>query len=142
MGYLANKFYFVGGTCKSTNRIDGKVVIVTGANTGIGYETALELAKRGGKVILACRDAKRGQDACDKIMLETNSKNVWFERLDLSSFESIREFVARFKSNFTRLDILINNAGEYLTDNNILVLINDNFMIFVKRTYCFQTFDN
>ena len=142
MGYLANKFYFVGGTCKSTNRIDGKVVIVTGANTGIGYETALELAKRGGKVVLACRDAKRGQDACDKIMLETNSKNVWFERLDLSSFESIREFVARFKSNFTRLDILINNAGEYQADNvNIRFSLTNKYEIH-NRTNCFQTFDN
>lgn len=116
LGYLSKKFYFDGGTCTSKNRLDGKVVIVTGSNTGIGYETALDLTKRGAKVILACRDAKRGQEACDKIKLETNSQNVWFERLDLSSFESIREFVKRFKSNFTRLDILINNAG--LTTSN------------------------
>lgn len=55
---------------------------------------------------------KKAQDACDKIQLETNSKNVWVERLDLASFESIREFAKNFRSNFSRLDILINNAGK------------------------------
>ena len=47
LGYLSKKFYFDGGTCTSKNRLDGKVVIVTGSNTGIGYETALDLTKRG-----------------------------------------------------------------------------------------------
>ena len=112
LGYLANKFYFSGGVCKSKNRLDGKVVIITGANTGIGYETALDLVKRGARVILACRDLKKAETAADKIRLETDSKNVFVEQLDLSSFESIRDFTRRFKANFTRLDILINNAGK------------------------------
>ena len=122
MGYLANKFYFSGGVCKSKNRLDGKVVIITGANTGIGYETALDLVKRGARVILACRDLRKADAAADKIRLETGSKNVFVEQLDLSSFESIREFTRRFKANFTRLDILINNAGYFhlfLCDSNL-----------------------
>lgn len=111
LGYLANKYFFAGGVCKSKNRLDGKVVIITGANTGIGYETALDLANRGARVILACRDLKKAQVAADKIMLETHSRAVFVERLDLASFESIREFVKSFKAKFSRLDILINNAG-------------------------------
>lgn len=51
LGYLANKFYFSGAKCKSKNRVDGKLIIVTGSNIGIGYETALELAKRGSQYI-------------------------------------------------------------------------------------------
>ena len=47
LGYLANKFYFSGDVCKSKNRLDGKVAIITGSNTGIGFEAALDLAKRG-----------------------------------------------------------------------------------------------
>ena len=86
-------------------------MIITGANTGIGYETALDLVKRGARVILACRDLKKADTAADKIRLETGSKNVFVEQIDLSSFESIRDFTRRFKANFTRLDILINNAG-------------------------------
>jgi hypothetical protein len=53
--YLSHFYYWAGGKCKSKNRLDGKVSIITGANTGIGYETALDFAKRGATVILACR---------------------------------------------------------------------------------------
>ena len=65
-------------------------------------------------MVLACRDLKRAQEACDKIMLETDSKTVYVERVDLASMESIREFAKNFKSKFNRLDILINNAGKLL----------------------------
>ena len=65
-------------------------------------------------MVLACRDLKKAQKACDKIMLESNSKTVYVEQLDLSSFDSIRAFAKNFKEKFNRLDILINNAGKLI----------------------------
>ena len=111
LGYLSHRFYFAGGRCKSTKRLDGKVTIVTGANCGIGYETALDFARRGAHVILACRDIKRSQPAVDKIKLETNNNNVEVEILDLASLQSVRDFADRIKKRFKRIDILVNNAG-------------------------------
>lgn len=63
-------------------------------------------------MVLACRDLKKAQEACDKICRASNSKTVYVEHLDLASLESIREFAENFKSKFKRLDILINNAGK------------------------------
>lgn len=78
------------------NRIDGKVVIVTGANAGMGKEVALELARRGGKVYLACRDSAKGEEVCQQIIDKTGNPNVFCRVLDLSSFESIRSFVKEY----------------------------------------------
>jgi retinol dehydrogenase-12 len=65
------------------------------ANTGIGYETALDLAKRNARVILACRDPKRGQDAVNKIKEESKNNQVELELLNLGSLKSIKEFSER-----------------------------------------------
>ncbi|CAF0871224.1 unnamed protein product [Brachionus calyciflorus] len=111
LGYLANRFIFRGASCKSKNRLDSKVAIVTGSNCGIGFETALDLAKRGATVILACRDRKKAEDAVEKIKMEKASAKVYFEELDLSDKESIKNFSDRIKNKYKRLDILINNAG-------------------------------
>ncbi len=92
-------------------KLDGKTVIITGANCGIGYETALDLAKRNARIILACRDPKKGQDAVDKIREESKNDNVELEILNLSSLKSIKEFSDRILSKLDRLDILVNNAG-------------------------------
>lgn len=91
-------------------RIDGKVVIITGANTGLGKATAAELAKRGGKVYMACRSEERGMAALNEIK-ESTGNNVFFMKLDLASLDSIREFSKKFHEVETRLDILVNNAG-------------------------------
>ncbi len=61
--YAANKLYYVGGKCYVPGRLDGKLAIVTGANTGIGRETTAELARRGAKVIMACRSLERAESA-------------------------------------------------------------------------------
>jgi retinol dehydrogenase 12 len=109
---LSKRFYFDGGRCKSKRRLDGKTAIVTGANAGIGYETALDLAKRGARVILACRDSKRAETAAAQIRKQTGNGNVLVELVDLASLESIRQFCARINSKEAQVHILINNAGK------------------------------
>ncbi|PSN38582.1 Retinol dehydrogenase 14 [Blattella germanica] len=99
------------GICTSTRRLDGKTVIVTGANTGIGKETAHDLAQRGARVILACRDLKRAQEACDGIIAATGNKNVVVRELDLSSFASVRKFANEIIKTEPQIDVLVNNAG-------------------------------
>lgn len=91
--------------------MDGKVVIITGANTGIGKETAKDLARRGASVYMACRDHLKCEDARQEIIKETDNLNVFNRTLDLSSLDSVRRFVAEFKKEEPRLDVLINNAG-------------------------------
>lgn len=92
-------------------RISGRIAIITGANTGIGFETALDLAKRGATVVLACRDQQKSQKAAEKIKYLSGNSNIYCEQLDLSSFESIRNFCAKILSNYEQVDILVNNAG-------------------------------
>ncbi|XP_017846266.1 retinol dehydrogenase 12-like [Drosophila busckii] len=89
----------------------GKVVIVTGSNTGIGKETARELARRGATVYMACRDEQRAEQARQEIIKDTKNENVRFLELDLASLDSVRKCVAVFKLQQDRLHILINNAG-------------------------------
>ncbi|XP_055379508.1 retinol dehydrogenase 12-like [Condylostylus longicornis] len=93
------------------NRIDDKVVIVTGCNTGIGKETVLELAKRGAKIYMACRDPIRCEAARLEIIEKTKNEKIFNRTLDLSSLDSVRKFADTFHKEENRLDILINNAG-------------------------------
>ena len=89
----------------------GRIAIVTGSNTGIGYEAARVLAEKGATVILACRNAAKGQKAVEKILADNAQGKVEMMTLDLSDQESVHEFVKAFKQKFDRLDLLINNAG-------------------------------
>lgn len=92
----------------------GKVIIVTGSNTGIGKETVLELARRGATVYMACRDRNKAEEARREIIEETKNQNIFFLELDLASLDSVRKFVENFKREQNRLHILINNAGVML----------------------------
>jgi NAD(P)-dependent dehydrogenase (short-subunit alcohol dehydrogenase family) len=89
----------------------GRVAIITGANSGIGWETARALANRGATVIMACRSIAKGDSAADKITALKPSGNVVVMGLDLGDLASIHTFVTAFRQDYHRLDLLINNAG-------------------------------
>jgi NAD(P)-dependent dehydrogenase (short-subunit alcohol dehydrogenase family) len=89
----------------------GRVAIVTGANSGIGYETARALAHKGATVIMACRSVEKGQVAAQKIQDEDPQGTVAVMALDLADLSSVRDFAEGFKREFQRLNLLINNAG-------------------------------
>ncbi|XP_042125845.1 retinol dehydrogenase 13 isoform X2 [Peromyscus maniculatus bairdii] len=110
-GTVLLKDYVAGGACPSKATIPGKTVIVTGANTGIGKQTALELAKRGGNIILACRDMEKCEAAAKDIRGETLNPRVRAQHLDLASLKSIREFARKIIKEEERVDILVNNAA-------------------------------
>ncbi|KAK2586743.1 hypothetical protein KPH14_011775 [Odynerus spinipes] len=105
------KDYTGGEKYKGQEDLKGKVVIVTGANTGIGKEIAHELAARNAKVILACRDREKCNEARRKIVVDTMNKFVYCRECDLASQESIRKFVERFKKENSELHMLVNNGG-------------------------------
>ena len=112
LAFFSNKFFFSGGVCKSKRRLDGKTVIITGANTGIGKETTLDLAKRGARVIIACRDLKKAQEAAEEIIKKSGNGNIVVEKLDLASLESVRSFAETINQREENIHILINNAGK------------------------------
>lgn len=88
----------------------GRLAIVTGANSGIGWHTALELARAGGGVILTARTESKGRDAVESIRRQLPQAKVRFELLDLASLRSVRAFAAKTGSE-PKLDLLVNNAG-------------------------------
>ena len=97
--------------------LEGKTVIVTGANTGIGKETALDLARRGATVVLACRNLEKGEAAQDDIKARSDSSKVVLMKLDLASKKSIEEFTEQFLTQHESLNILVNNAGLILPNS-------------------------
>ena len=88
-----------------------RVAIVTGANSGIGFETALALAEKDASVILACRSEQRGREAVLRIKATAKNARVRFMKLDLSDLNQVEAFANAFKVEYSRLDLLINNAG-------------------------------
>ncbi|MFJ5263332.1 oxidoreductase [Streptomyces sp. NPDC088387] len=90
---------------------DGRVVVVTGANSGIGYETARALAVRGATVVLAVRDVARGAAVRDRITAEHPGARALVQSLDLGSLDSVRAAAHVLRDEYSRIDLLINNAG-------------------------------
>jgi len=91
--------------------LSGKTAIVTGSNTGIGYETALDLYKKGAKVYVACRNQERALSAIERMKADGGTGELVYEHLDLSSLHSVKAFADNVIKAESRLDLLINNAG-------------------------------
>ncbi|XP_055715676.1 retinol dehydrogenase 11-like [Phlebotomus papatasi] len=120
MGIYWLRKYCEGGQFQKDHvKMDGKVVIITGANTGIGKETALDLARRNAKIYLACRDYDRCESARKEIVQATGNTEVYNRHLDLNTLDSVREFVEEFSKEEKHLDVLINNAGVMFIPHSI-----------------------
>jgi NAD(P)-dependent dehydrogenase (short-subunit alcohol dehydrogenase family) len=98
-------------TAENIPNLTGKIAIVTGANSGIGYEMARALARKKATVILACRNKDKGESAVRQIDREYPEAKAELMQLDLSDLALVRRFADEFTSHYNRLDILINNAG-------------------------------
>ncbi|XP_040069056.1 retinol dehydrogenase 13-like, partial [Ixodes scapularis] len=98
------------GKYRGSQGMAGKTVIITGGNSGIGKETAKELARRKARVIIACRNIEKARKAAPEIFEDTEQQ-VTIKLLDLQSFKSVREFANDIINTEPRLDVLINNAG-------------------------------
>jgi len=89
----------------------GKTTVVTGGNVGLGFASALWLARNAARVVVACRDTGKGEAAAARLKEESPGSDVGFLRLDLTDLESIKQFAHDFTKRHDRLDILLNNAG-------------------------------
>ncbi|XP_038059956.1 retinol dehydrogenase 11-like [Patiria miniata] len=103
---ITNRKYFTNDV-----KLNGKTTIVTGGNSGIGWWTALDFAQRGARVILACRNLQKAEDAAKEIKTRTGNSEVVVRKLELSSLKSVRDFAQQINEEEKRLDILVNNAG-------------------------------
>src|SRR5436853_2096752 len=98
----------------NNTNMNGKVCLVTGANSGIGNVTGLELARLGPHIVMGCHDGARGEAALAEIKQATGNDQLELMLCDLSSQADIRRFADEFKATHNRLDVLVNNAGVYL----------------------------
>lgn len=133
--YWYHRWFVAGPSCDCTERIDEKVVIVTGATSGIGRKIAEELALRGGRVYLGCRNIILAEQVAYGIRCKTGNIAVRSLPLDLNSFASIRNFVSSFKECEDQLDILVNNAGVFHSPSQIT---GDGFDVTFQTNYLGQ----
>jgi len=101
----------VNDKASTTSPLAGKVCLITGANTGIGRATAVEIARRGARVFVACRSEEKGNEAVEHVKRASESNSVDFLQLDLASLASVRKAAASFLDRDLPLHLLINNAG-------------------------------
>lgn len=106
-------------TAKNIPDQKGKIVIVTGSSSGIGYEAARVLANKNAKVILANRNSSKSEIAKNKILNQNKNADVESMRVDLADLESVKLFAEEYNSKFDKLDVLINNAGVMVPPHTI-----------------------
>ena len=90
-----------------------KIVLITGANRGIGKETTRALARKGATIVMACRNLEKAESVGEMIQRESKNPNIQAMKLDLASLQSVRNFTREFKARYEKLDVLINNAGVF-----------------------------
>ncbi len=97
------------------SNLSEKIIMVTGANSGIGKEAALQLAERGARVVMVCRNRERGEPALEEIKAQSGNDTVELMTADFESQRQIRDLADEYKRVHNRLDVLVNNAGLYLS---------------------------
>jgi NAD(P)-dependent dehydrogenase (short-subunit alcohol dehydrogenase family) len=102
-------------TCSDIPDQTGRTVVITGANTGLGYETARALAGRGARVVLAVRNLDKGKAAADLIARRYPGADVTVQELDLTSLDSVHAAAEQLRAGYDSIDLLINNAGVMMT---------------------------
>ncbi|WP_426562941.1 oxidoreductase [Angustibacter sp. McL0619] len=98
-------------TSSDIGDLSGQVAVVTGANSGVGFEASVELARHGAHVVLACRNAERGDEALRGLRARVSAASVELRQLDLADLASVRRFAAELLDARPRIDVLVNNAG-------------------------------
>src|SRR6056297_1743243 len=98
-------------TLDNIESLDGKTIVITGGNSGLGYEACKAFADKGAEVILASRSREKGDDAKAEILKSVPQGKVSVMQLDLGDLDSVRSFAEKFKDKYKKLDVLLNNAG-------------------------------
>lgn len=101
--------------------MNGKICIITGANSGVGKVSALEMSKMGATIVMVCRNPKKGEDALAEIKQKSGNDSVDLMICDVSSLASVRKFAAEFKEKYNKLHVLMNNAGGVIPERRVSV---------------------
>ncbi len=120
--------------------MENKICVITGSNSGIGYETALDLAKKGFMTLVVARNQEKVEDTINKLKKKSGSANIDGFDIDLSSQKQIRKGAARIREKYPRIDVLINNAGTWYSklvysDDNIEMQFAVNHLAFFLFTH-------
>ncbi len=102
-------------TIENISDLTGKIMVVTGGNSGLGYESVKALSGKGAEVVLASRSVDKGEKAKVKILKDVPEGRIKVIQLDLGDLESVRSFASAYKSAYKKLDVLMNNAGIMMT---------------------------
>ena len=102
-------------TIDNIPELSGKIIVVTGGNSGLGYESVKAFAGKGAEVVLASRSTEKGEEAKAAILKDVPGGKIKVMQLDLGDLESVRSFAAAFKQGYKKLDVLLNNAGIMMT---------------------------